>query len=243
MTQSADLLIEIDEHGARTRARAAAGWLPLLLAGLAMLGAFPAYAGWWDGPAGGCICTSDGAPWWDRLGVVGLGGGSRPVGLYWLAVVPVVYAASAGWFAMSARRTGLRQRWGLHLLAGLGTAGVAVVLAVARVAWLPWSPGALFTPLLALAVGLVALGLVERDRVVTSSGAAVAVVAVAVSALARHSSHLPDSGLGNVGQALLAPSVEVAGLGLVLVGAAAYVRSANKRTASVTPTAPPAVPA
>jgi hypothetical protein len=231
--QSDEVLAELDAHRARARARASAGWLPLLLTGLALLIAFPAYAGWWDGPAGGCVCGKAGAL--DRLGVVGLGGGSRAVGLYWLVVVPAVYAASACWFAWVARRTGLRQRWGVHLLAGTGT--FAALVGVAAAGWVPPSSWGMLTPLLALAVGLVALGTVERDRVVTAAGVAVAAVAGAVGALAHHVSNLSDSGWGNVGQSLLAPSVEVAGVGLTLVAAATLLRSTKRRASATLPAA------
>ncbi|MDT7539977.1 MAG: hypothetical protein QOI82_3562 [Actinomycetota bacterium] len=228
MMQSSEVLSELDGRRARARARAAAGWLPLLLTGLALLGAFPAYAGRWGGTAGGGVRNSVSVS--QRLGLFGLGGGSPAVGLYWLVVIPVVYAASALWFSRAARRTGLHQRWGVHLLAGTGT--FAVLVCVAAAGWVPPSKWGLLTPMLALAVGLVALGTVEHDRVVAAAGVAVAAVAVIVGALAHHTSSLSDSGLGNVAQSLLAPSVEVAGVGLALVAAAALVRSAKRRAAS-----------
>jgi hypothetical protein len=231
--QSEEVLAELDAHRARARARASAGWLPLLLTGLALLIAFPAYAGWWDGPASECGCGSAGLS--DRLGLVGLGGGSRAVGLYWLVVVPVVYAASACWFAWVARRTGLRQRWGVHLLAGTGT--FVALVGVAAAGWVSTSSFAMLTPMSALAVGLVALGIVEHDRVVVAAGVAVAAVAVAVGALAHHVSNLSDSGWGNVGQSLLAPSVEVAGVGLALVAAAALLRFTKRRASATLPAA------
>lgn len=235
--QSEEVLAELDVRRTRAKARAAAGWLPLLLTGLALLGAFPAYAGWWDGHAGGDVRNTVSVS--QRLGLFGLGGGSRVVGLYWLVVVPIVYAASAFWFARSARRTGLRQRWGVHLLAGTGTFAALVVVAAAG--WVPPSSWGLLTPLLALAVGLIALGIIEHDHAVTVAGVVVAALAVTVGALAHHVSHLSDSGLGNVEQSLLAPSVEVAGVGLALIAAAVLVRFAKQRTASVP--APALVPA
>ena len=125
----------------------------------------------------------------------------------------------------------MRQRWGVHLLAGAGT--FAALVGVASAGWVPPSSWGLLTPLLALAVGLTALGIIEHDRVVTATGAAVAGIAVAVGALARHPSSLNDTGLGNVGQSFLAPSVEVAGVGLALVAAGVLVRSAKRRAASV----------
>jgi hypothetical protein len=230
MTQSSEVLTELDGRRARARARAAAGWLPLLLTGLALLGAFPAYAGWWDRPTGHGIGNSP-ASLSDRLGLVGLGGGSRAVGLYWLVVVPFVYASSAFWFARSARRTGMRHRWGGHLLAGTGTFAALIFVAVSH--WLPSSSWALLTPLLALAAGLVALGVIEHDRVVAGAGVIVAAAAVVVGALAHRASSLSDSGLGNVGQSLLAPSVEVTSVGLALVAAAVVVRSAKQRAGTV----------
>lgn len=241
--QSIETLSELDARRARARARASAGWLPLLLTGLALLGAFPAYAGWWDGSATECVCPAADSSLWDRLGLTGVGGGNRALALYWFGTVPAVYIASASWFARSARRTGLRQRWGVHLLMGTGTFAAVIALNVAPTGWLPPSSRPLITPLLALAVGLVALGIVEHDRVVTASGAAVAGLAVVAWALTRHVTSLPDSGLGNVGQALLAPSVEVAGLGLVLIAAAVLLRSVRRRAASspavaLTPAAP-----
>lgn len=241
--QSIEVLAELDSRRTRARARASAGWLPLLLTGLALLGAFPVYAGWWDGPATGCSCLAADPSPWDRLGLTGIGGDVRGLGLYWVGAVPAVYALSAGWFAWSARRTGLRQRWGVHLLVGTGTFATVVALNATAAAWLPQSSRPLLTPLLAFALGLVALGLVEHDRVVTTAGAAITGLVVIIWALNDHITSLPDSGLGNVGQALLAPSVEVAGLGLVLIAAAFLLRSARRRTGGSPPIAlTPAVP-
>ncbi len=233
--QSIEILTELDGRQSRVRARASAGWLPLLLTGLALLGSFPAYAGWLDGQGStcGCFFTPSNSPLSDRVSAqVGeLAGGNRPLALYWLAVVPLVYLLSAGWFAVSRRRTGLGQRWGLHVSVGLG------VLVTLLLSLLPplddlisHSARPLLTPLLALAMGLVALGKVERDTVLLGAGGAVALMAVAVAALGHYTSGLPDSLLGNIGQALLAPSVEVAGVGLLLIATAVLLRRARRRT-------------
>ncbi len=235
--QSSEILAELDSRRSRVRARASAGWMPLLLTGVALLGSFPAYAGWFDGPgsACGCLSTSDSSSLSEaasaRIG--GLAGGSKPLALYWLAVVPSVYFLSVGWFSLCRRRTGLGQRWGLHVMMGVGTL-LGLLLSLLPPLDQLVSPSArpLLTPLLALAVGLVALGRVERDRVLTGAGAAVAMTAVVVAALSHYTSGLPDSFLGNIGQALLAPSVEVAGVGLLLIVASLFLRRARRRTAA-----------
>lgn len=236
--QSEALLSELTARRVRIRARASAGWLPLLLTGLALLGAFPAYAGWWDGPASaGIYVFTDAADLSlrDRLttNIGVLAGGSRPLALYWLAVVPTVYLLSAFWFAVSARRSGLRQRWGVHLLIGLGTLLSLLVTLLPPVdGWVPHSSRPLLTPLLALAFGLAALGWVEHQRVLLTAGGLVSALAVVVAALSHYASGLPDSFFGNVGQALLAASVEVALVGLALVVAGLFLRIAQGRAAA-----------
>ncbi|MCU1590479.1 MAG: hypothetical protein JWP11_1735 [Frankiales bacterium] len=233
--QSEGLLAELDARRVRTRARASAGWLPLLLTGLALLGAFPAYAGWWDGPPSECACAlrASDPSLRDRLTAnIGSLAGSRPLALYWLAVVPAVYLLSVLWFASAARRSGFRQRWGLYTVIGLGTLLVLLLTLLPPLdGWVPHSSRPLLTPLLALAFGLLALGRVEHERVLLTAGAAVSALAVVVAALSHYVSGLSDSFFGNVGQALLAPSVEVATMGLVLVVAALLLRSAQGRLA------------
>lgn len=237
--QSADLLDELGSRAARARARASAGWLPVLLAGLAMLGAFPALAGWWDAP--GCTdCTLELSGGF-RSRLAELGAGSAPLALYWLIVVPTVHVLSAAWFAWTRRRTGFRQRWGLHMMVAAATL-LAVLLSLVPPfeALVSTATRPALTPLLALALGLVALGWVERDAIVALAGAAVATVAVVVAALTNHVTTLPDSTLGTIGQSLLAPSVQIGVVGLLLVLASLVLRSARRRAAA----APvPALPA
>src|SRR4051812_3773480 len=109
--QSADLVDELETRSRRVRAKAAGGWLPLVLTGLALLGAFPAYAGlldyvpWWGWES---TASSDGHLFMHGS-IAQLADGSRPVALYWLLVVPVLYAATVIWFTVRSRRTGLRQ--------------------------------------------------------------------------------------------------------------------------------------
>lgn len=229
--QSLDLLDELDARATRARARAAAGWLPMLLTGLAMVGAFPALAGWWDGPGcTDCILTSSGDA---RPTLTELGGGSRPLAVYWLISLPVMHLASGLWFTRTRRRTGLGQRWGLHVTVAATTLLVVLLSMVPPFDALV-SPATrpVLTPLLALALGLVALGRVERDLKIAMSGAVVGLTAVVVAALAHHVTKLPDSTMGNVGQALLAPSIQVAGVGLLLAMAALVLRGACLRAAS-----------
>lgn len=237
--QSADLLDELDARAARARARASAGWLPVLLAGVAMLGAFPALAGWWDGP--GCSdCTFEASGGF-RETLAELGGGSRPLAVYWLVVLPLVHVLSGMWFAWTRRRTGFRQRWELHAMVAAATL-LAVLLSLVPPFEGLVSPATrpVLTPLLALALGLVALGRVERDSMVALAGAAVAAPAIIVAALADHAATLPDSTVGSIGQALLAPSVQIGGVGLLLVIASLVLRAARRRAAAAPIAALPA---
>jgi hypothetical protein len=239
MTQSRTVLAELDERRRRARAASAAGWLPLLLTGAALLGSFPAYAGWWDDWLSGCNCVVSGGTLAVRLNsrLGELGGGSRPVALYWLVIVPGVYAVSLCWFVLFRRRTGLRRRWGLHFAVGAGA-----LLALGLTLLPPLhdsisrsSTRLLLTPLLALGLGLVALGRVERDWVIGWSGASTCAIAVTTAVLRGHYSRLPDTLWGDVGQSLLAPSVDVAGVGFALVVASLLTRrarSASTRTSA-----------
>lgn len=231
--QSADLLDELEARATRVRARASAGWLPVLLAGLAMLGAFPALAGWWDGP--GCDpCSFDGSGGFSAT-LAELGAGSRPLAVYWLTILPLVHILSGAWFAWTRRRTGFGQRWGLHVMVAAATLVVVLLSLVPPFEELV-SPATrpVLTPLLALALGLVALGRVERDPVVTLAGAAVAATAVIGEVFAHHAAALSDSAFGNIGQALLAPSIQIGGVGLLLVFASLLLRAARRRAAAAT---------
>jgi hypothetical protein len=233
MMQSSSVLAELDARQRRARAASAAGWLPLMLTGAALLGSFPAYAGWFGDSATSCCLVSSGTTV-ERLNgrIAELGTGSRAVALYWLVVVPAVYAVSVCWFAVSRRRTGLRRRWGVHLAVGAATL-LALTLTLVPPLDNPISrSGArpVLTPLLALGFGLVALGRVERDLVIGWSGAATCAAAVAAAALRRRGSGLPDSFWGNIGQSILAPSVEVAGTGCALVITALLLRRARGRS-------------
>lgn len=229
--QSIELLDELGSRAARARARASAGWLPMLLTGLAMLGSFPAQAGWWDGP--GCrdcnLYGSGGSP--DVLAQ--LGGGSEPLALYWLTVIPLLHLLTSLWFVRTRRRTGFRKRWELHVLVALAVMLLLLLSALPPFdSVVPAAARPVLTPLLALAVGLLVLSGVERDRMLALGGAAVLGVAVVVAALADHVTSLPDSGLGNVGQALLAPSVQVGGVGIALIVASLLLRAARRRAAA-----------
>lgn len=199
-------------------ARARGGWLAVVVMGLVVLGAVPFYAGFADGAAavcgGGTYCLSSGP---GRLGRLA-GGESRALGLYWLVAVPVAYALLSGWFAARARRTGLQQRWGAYIAAGL--LGFAVLAASAMPASdpLPYGLRALTTPLLMVAASLAVLGRVERDARLVILAAGAAAIAMYAGFLKSHPFVLPDDWPAEpLVSAALSPQGALAVLGAVMV--------------------------
>ena len=228
--QSDAFLQELHARTVRARAGASAGWFPMLLTGLAMLAAFPALAGWYD--AFGCSpCDFKEAGAVDSA-LISLGGGSTALGLHWLVAVPLVQALTWLWYART-RRVGLRQRWGPQVAWAAGALFVLLFVALPPLAQLlPAVPAPGLTPLLALALGLAVLARVEHDSALAVGAAAVAGVAVLMATLAGHVTTLSDSAAGSVGQALLAPSVQLAATGLALVLGSVPLRAARRRGAA-----------
>jgi hypothetical protein len=161
------------------RRRARGGWLAVVVMGAVVLGAVPFYAGVLAGPArdevcGGTGCLSPGPDHLSRLA----GGEPAALGLYWLVAVPTAYLILAGWFTARARRTGLQQRWGVYVAAGLVGFAVLVASVLPAADLVSYSWRAVAWPLLTVAMSLAVLGRVERDRrldVIALAAAAVAV--------------------------------------------------------------------
>jgi hypothetical protein len=99
---------------------------------------------------------------------------------YWLVGLPAVFAATGAWYRHRARRYGVRVSWPVLVGAGLGALVLLLVL-VAVPRELPPDPNALAyttppiwhglaTPLVAVAVAVVALGWVERSVGLAATG-------------------------------------------------------------------------
>lgn len=177
------------------RRKARGGWLAVVVMGLVVLGAVPFYAGFLSGTGDGTVCGGTGCISRGSNDLSRLAGGeSAPLGLYWLVAVPVAYLALAGWFTARARRTGLQQRWGVYIGAGLGVFAVLVVSVLPATDPVPYALRALTTPLLTVAASLAVLGWVERDRRLIVVAAVAAAVAVYVGVLKTHPFEaLPDA--------------------------------------------------
>lgn len=238
--QSEVLVNELEARRAGARARASAGWLPLFLTGAAMIGSFPAYAGWLEGPASE---TSSAFVVEETAGdtsytpqISDLASGDRSVALYWFGVLPVVYLISALWFAGRSRRSGLRLRWELHLWAGAALLALLLLsLHPVLRSRLPASVTDVLTPLVAVSGALLVLAKVERSTVIAAAAGAVGLVAGLVVALDDHVTSLRDSTRGTIGQALLAPGVEVAAAGVLLVVLGLLLARSRRRTSRTHP--------
>ncbi len=182
------------------RDRARGGWLALVVTGLVMLGAVPYYAGLLPrestelvgtGGAQYSVLVSSGSSGLSRLA-----GTNGALGLYWLLAVPTAYLLLAGWFALRARRTGLQQRWGVYVAAGLGLFAALLISVLPASDPLPYSWRTVTTPLLLLAATLLVLGAVEHDRRILILGGLGSAVAVYAGAAGRPFFVVPDTWRG-----------------------------------------------
>jgi hypothetical protein len=155
-------------------------WFPLIVFGALTLASAPLY---WNWPPPASDCTTAGGV--TSCGLIevtnpplggALGSGSFPIGpgrwvtVYWVAALVLGYAATIAFARRRGRRIGVRVRVGPTIGVGLGLLAVVLVVngAVPSI-----SRGHLFGgdvwvrgtgSLLILAVGLVALAIIERSR-------------------------------------------------------------------------------
>jgi hypothetical protein len=202
--------------------RAKAGWLPVVVTGLVLLGSVPLYADVLPRRFADYAPLSAGptaffSPGGGRLGRLA-GGGPSVLGRYWLVVVPAVYLLLAAWFALRARRTGLQQRWTVYIGVGLALFAVLLLTVLPVSDPLPVVVREVATPLLLLAGSLAVLGAVEQDRRLMVLAAVGAGVAVYVGLTIRGGFVLPDSVPGEpVLSGLLSAQGAVAVLGVSFV--------------------------
>jgi hypothetical protein len=179
------------------RDRARGGWLALVVTGLVVLGAMPYYAGLLPREPAGLVATGGGQ--YSLLvssgpsGLSRLAGTNGALGLYWLLAVPLAYLLLAGWFFLRARRTGLQQRWGVYVGAGLVLFAVLLISVLPASDPLPHSWRTVTTPLLLLAATLLVLGAVEHDRRILILGGIGSAVALYAGAAERPFFVVPDA--------------------------------------------------
>ncbi len=179
------------------RDRARGGWLALVVTGLVVLGAVPYYAGLL--PRRSAELTTAAAGQYAVFvssgpsGLSRLAGSTSALGLYWLLAVPTAYLLLAGWFVVRARRTGLQQRWGLYVGAGLVLFTGLLISVLPATDPLPYAWRAVTTPLLLLAATLLVLGAVEHDRRILILGGVGSAVALYAGAAGRPFFVVPDT--------------------------------------------------
>lgn len=155
---------------ARRRARAARPptWLPLAILAVVVFAAMPLY-----------LQRSFDEKWLgssplDRLSGFGQLQHPTAAALYWLVALPVGYAVIAVSLVRRGSRSGVRVRASHARVCGL-ILFVALVVAVVAVPQLQLLPGNLtirgLTPLLAIAVGVMVWGALDRDLTVLGTGA------------------------------------------------------------------------
>jgi len=162
----------------RTRRARQGFWFPLVVLGLVVLGSTPLYFGPSTLAAGGLRA----AVAFEASGSVGyfpagaFTASPWAIALFWLTTLPGAYLVISGWYLLRARRRGVATSpWpyvglGLLLLAVLVVTSPQVVLlahlprAVAFISSTSDFSVRGLTPLLSIAVGLVALAVIERSR-------------------------------------------------------------------------------
>jgi hypothetical protein len=174
-------LAEVNRLRDEARARAHGGaWLPAAAVAALLLGSIPLYRF----PFEQTDAILAEYPFW-----AGLADEQRDPTtsyLFWFLGIPLLFALTAAWYRWRERRVGVRVPWWGFGAAGLGALAVLAILAAApsgepadgltggTTMWWP----AVLTPLLPLAVGVVALGLTERSRGLVASGLWIALLAV-----------------------------------------------------------------
>ncbi|MFC6015315.1 hypothetical protein ACFP2T_03775 [Plantactinospora solaniradicis] len=170
-----ETLAELDRLRARTRSRAHSGaWLPAALVAVLLLASSTLYRV----PFAQAYSYTIDHPYW-----AGLPDEQRnPVLSYafWFVATPLLFVATAAWYAWRARQLGVRVAWPIFAGTGLGVLLLlAVVAAVPRTeiesdsltadfsAW--WWQG-LLTPLLPVAAAVLALAWAERSPSLAAAG-------------------------------------------------------------------------
>jgi len=176
------LLAEVAALRSQTRRRVRGAWLPLLVFGLLTLASIPLYSRAFDTPR----CCGAFSHDYRTPFVAGLPGADSQTGaaLFWLIAMPVAYSVCALWYHRRAAQRGLQPRWRDYVGLGLALFAFVVVVNLLPDRVLSVHPGvaagsapttlgvgirALFTPLVAVAAGLVVLAWVERSAVVAAA--------------------------------------------------------------------------
>ncbi|GAA3233598.1 hypothetical protein ACFO1B_23295 [Dactylosporangium siamense] len=176
----AAVLAEMGELRARSRRLAHAGaWLPaLILAALPLLS-----IGLYRHPFATVNASSVGYPFWGGLPEEQRAALASYV--FWLIVAPLAFVLVAQWYRRREHRQGIRVPWRVPVTAGLAALLCLLALFAAPTGEPdptlsadsgPWWRG-LLTPLLSIAVAVIALGVVERSTAITLSGVWMAVLA------------------------------------------------------------------
>ncbi|MGX7669564.1 hypothetical protein [Plantactinospora sp. DSM 117369] len=178
----AEILAELDRLRSRTRTRTHGGaWLPALAVAVLLLASIALYRM----PFGQPTALRIDHPYW-----AGLPDEQRhPVLSYafWFVGTPLLVATAAAWYTLRARRLGLRVSWPIFAAAGLGMLLLLAVLAAVPETEAPsgalgaapdWFWPGLLTPLLPVAVAVLALAWAERSPGLAAAGIWIALLSV-----------------------------------------------------------------
>lgn len=164
---SREVLAEVEAARRRARAARPHTWLPLVVLAVVVFAAMPLYV---QRPVGE---QWSGSSQLSRLSGFGQLQHPTAAAVYWLVVVPVVYAVIAAYLVRRGARSGVRVRAAHVTVSGL-VLFIVLVVAVVVVPQMRLLPGNLtirgLTPLLAIAMGVMAWGALDRDRTVLGIG-------------------------------------------------------------------------
>lgn len=149
--------------------------------------------------------------------------------VFWFAGLPLLFALTGVWYRMRARKHGMSVNWWLFAAAGTAALVLLVVLAAvpARTAMAdpafaelgvaspPFQGSGFLTPLLAVAVAVLALGWIERSRGLAISGLWITAITLWQSAYGRELGAIPGwfvSLLGGFQEPALGGQLTVLGL-------------------------------